>query len=321
MRQIVLALLALLAVFTLSCSIGCSATSPSTDASQDTRTVATAFGDVKVPIQPQRVVALGWGDAETALALGIQPVGASDWLAFGGEGVGPWSKGLYDSPPQLIGTLEPELEKIAGLRPDLILDTKSSGDRDRYTALSKIAPTVGIPQGGEMYNTTWQAQVGLVAEALGRSTEGERLIADTTKALSDAAAANPQFTGKTAVVGARTSEGFGVYVERDSRTQFLHALGFESPAAVQKLPSDSFSVSLSREDLDLLDADLTIITAIGVDNDKITEDSVLRRLPSVRAGHLVTFDDPSVRLAFSTNTAPSIAYAAKVVPPLLSEKL
>jgi iron complex transport system substrate-binding protein len=38
-------------------------------------------------------VALGWSDAETALALGVQPVGASDWLAFGGEGVGPWAEG------------------------------------------------------------------------------------------------------------------------------------------------------------------------------------------------------------------------------------
>ena len=26
----------------------------------------------------------------SALALGVQPVGASDWLAFGGEGVGPF---------------------------------------------------------------------------------------------------------------------------------------------------------------------------------------------------------------------------------------
>src|SRR5918911_145099 len=48
-------------------------------------TVETAFGDVEIPAEPQRVVALGWSDAETALALGVQPVGASDWLAFGTE--------------------------------------------------------------------------------------------------------------------------------------------------------------------------------------------------------------------------------------------
>jgi hypothetical protein len=49
-------------------------------------TVATKFGNVTVQTQPARVVALGWGDAETALALGVQPVGASDWLQFGKGG-------------------------------------------------------------------------------------------------------------------------------------------------------------------------------------------------------------------------------------------
>ena len=41
-------------------------------------TIGTAFGDVTVEEEPTRVVALGWSDAETALALGVQPVGASD---------------------------------------------------------------------------------------------------------------------------------------------------------------------------------------------------------------------------------------------------
>src|SRR3712207_2257074 len=80
-------------------------------------TVETAFGPVEVAEEPQRVVALGWSDAETALALGVQPVGASDWLAFGGEGVGPWAEGLYDEAPEIIETLEPSLEAIAALDP------------------------------------------------------------------------------------------------------------------------------------------------------------------------------------------------------------
>src|SRR3712207_4381790 len=100
-------------------------------------TVETAFGDVEIPEEPQRVVALGWSDAETALALGVQPVGASDWLAFGGEGVGPWAEGLYDEAPEIIETLEPSLEAIAALDPDLILDTRSPATQDRYDARSE----------------------------------------------------------------------------------------------------------------------------------------------------------------------------------------
>jgi iron complex transport system substrate-binding protein len=82
-------------------------------------TVSTASGDVTVEEEPARVVALGWSDAETALALGVQPVGASDWLGFGGEGVGPWAEGRCDEAPEIIETLEPSLEAIAALQDDV----------------------------------------------------------------------------------------------------------------------------------------------------------------------------------------------------------
>ncbi len=117
-------------------------------------TVETAFGPVEVAEEPQRVVALGWSDAETALALGVQPVGASDWLAFGGEGVGPWAEGRYDEAPEIIETLEPGLEAIAALEPDLILDTRSPATQERHDALDAIAPTIGQPEGVGAYLTT-----------------------------------------------------------------------------------------------------------------------------------------------------------------------
>ena len=108
-------------------------------------TVTTMFGDVTVPANPKRVVALGWSDAETALALGVRPVGASDWLEFGGEGVGPWAEGRYDTPPVLLGTQELDYEQIFELKPDVILDTRSDNSKERFDELSKIAPTVAPP--------------------------------------------------------------------------------------------------------------------------------------------------------------------------------
>ena len=82
MKIAVTALAASLAVAGLA---GCS--SDSADAPAEAgATVSTMFGDVEVPANPERVVALGWSDAETALALGTQPVGVADWMAFGGKG-------------------------------------------------------------------------------------------------------------------------------------------------------------------------------------------------------------------------------------------
>ena len=70
-------------------------------------TVDTKFGEITIESRPERIVALGWGDAETALSLGYQPVGASDWLAFGGDGVRPSAEGEYDESPEINHTQDP----------------------------------------------------------------------------------------------------------------------------------------------------------------------------------------------------------------------
>ena len=81
-------------------------------------TVSTAFGDVPIEEEPTRVVALGWSDAETALALGVQPVGAGDGLAVGGDdGLGDWVEDGYGEAPEIIETLEPSYEAIAARPP------------------------------------------------------------------------------------------------------------------------------------------------------------------------------------------------------------
>jgi iron complex transport system substrate-binding protein len=282
--------------------------------------VATKFGTVTIDKKPQRVVALGWGDAETALALGAQPVGASDWLPFGGEGVGPWAKGMYDKKPELIGTLEPEYEKIAALKPDLILDTKSSGDKTRYETLSKIAPTVDVPEGGDAYLTSWKQQTLMIAQALGVPDKGEKLISDTNDKFEAAAKAHPEFKDKTITVGALSSDGYGAYVNGDGRTSFAEQLGFRNNPKVEAKKKDSFYISVSKENLDLLDADLTVMTGIGVPESKITGDPLYKAVPSVKAGHSLVLDENSSK-AFSTGSVLSIQYAIDHVVPQFAKAL
>ncbi|MEW2546187.1 iron-siderophore ABC transporter substrate-binding protein [Streptomyces sp. NPDC047002] len=284
-------------------------------------TVPTKFGDVTVKQKPTRVVALGWGDAETALALGVQPVGASDWLAFGGDGVGPWAKGIYTKKPEIIGTLEPEYEKIAALRPDLILDTKASGDQKRYDNLSKIAPTVDVPKGGDQYKTTWDRQTLMVADALGLKGKGARLVAAAKKKFEKAAAAHPEFHDKTITVGALSGAGYGAYVSGVDRVDFVQRLGFRNNPAIEKRAGAAFSVSVSRENLNLLDADVLLMTTIGVPASKITGDRLYRAIPGVKAGHSVVMDDRNVSQAFATDSVLSMDYALSKVVPLLAGAL
>jgi iron complex transport system substrate-binding protein len=284
-------------------------------------TVSTAFGDVEVDDEPTRVVALGWGDAETALALGVQPVGASDWLAFGGEGVGPWAAGRYDEAPDLIDTLEPSYEAIAALQPDLILDTKSPATQDRFDALSAIAPTISQPAGTDPYLTSSADQLAMVGQALGKSDEAAALQAEVDQAFADAAAANPAFAGTEVAVAAYSSEGFGAYVQGDARVDFMEQLGFTLKPEIQALATDSFFVPVSEEQLPLLDAGLTVAFPIFVDAAQITGNPLWQAIPSVQAGHAVVLEDETLTSAFSIGTPQGIQYALDNAVPLFADAL
>ncbi|PZE69217.1 iron-siderophore ABC transporter substrate-binding protein [Curtobacterium sp. MCLR17_059] len=297
-----------------------SASSGSSDAAFPV-SITTGLGTTTIESAPKRVVALGWGDAETALELGAQPVGASDWLAFGGDGVGPWLKGAYDKSPKIIQTLEPSYEDILKLNPDVILDVKSSGDKERYDKLSAIAPTVAIPKGGANYLASTEQQTTMIAKALGKESEGKKLLSGLDDAYAAARKAHPDFEGKTAVVGAYSSEGFGAYASTDSRSTFMRNLGFEIPKAIDEQAGKEFSVHLSDENLDLLDADLTLILPIYVDASEASSNKLFQKVPSVEAGHSIVFDDKDVSSAFSMGTTAAIEWALDKLPAQFEEKL
>lgn len=285
--------------------------------------VDTKFGSVEVPKDPQKVVALGWGDAETALALGVQPVGASDWVEFGGRGVGPWAEDLYDQAPEIIATMEPDFEKIAALEPDLILDTKSSGEQKRYDRLSEIAPTVGAPEGGDDYLTTMDQQVDLISQALGKEDEGKKILGDLDKEFEAAREAHPEFDGKSVSVAAKTSEGWGAYVEGSERVQFMEQLGFKQSEKVAALKATGFTATVSEEKLDDLDADLLVAFPIYIPDAEVTEDAGFKRIPAVEDGRslVLTEDLNDVRQAFALNSVLSASYAAEKMPDLVADAL
>ena len=322
-----LSIAAVVAVATLALA-GCSADTDSDDAAGGASggsgafpvSIDTKFGEVTVEKKPTRVVALGWGDAEAALALGVQPVGASDWLAFGddADGVGPWAQGLYDQAPEIIGTLEPSYEAIAALEPDVILDTKSSGDQERYDRLSSIAPTVGVPEGGDSYLTDFEDQMELVSKALGEEAEGERLVDENEKAVEAVADAHPEWKGKTITAATKTSEGWGAYVEDSERVEQLEALGFEQNPAISALKPNAggFSVSISSEQLDQIDADVIVAFPIYIDTTEITDDPQWKAMSAVQDGHAVVIDG-DVAAAYSLGSALSRQYALDQLVPLL----
>lgn len=295
-----------------------------TDSSEAGGVVVTdMFGDVEVPANPQRVVALGWSDAETALALGVQPVGASDWLGVGGNGLGPWVDETYDTDPTIVGTFDVDMESVAALAPDLILWTRSTNDKAVYDDLSEIAPTVAAPPGTDVaYGTTWDGQTEIVAQALGKVDEGKKLVDDTQELVDDTIAANPEFAGKTVAVGTLYSGQVGAYVRGDTRVDFLESLGMENTPAVQNLAQPgAFSIELSEENISALDADLTVMFPIGTGPEVITDNPSIQGLPSARDGRLVVLGDQNLSNAFSAASVAGTRYALENAVPLFAAPL
>ncbi|WP_049573326.1 ABC transporter substrate-binding protein [Nocardiopsis sp. SBT366] len=287
-------------------------------------TVETLFGDVEIEDRPQNVAALGWSDAEIALALGVQPVGVADWQAYGGTGVGPWAADLFDSEPSQLGTMEPNIEAIASLEPDVILDTRSDNSQDRHDLLSPVAPVVGPPPEVEVtYGTTWQQQTRQVAQVLGEEERGEELVTELEGRFEELRGDNPEFADLTIAVGAYFDGQYGAYVPGDTRVDVLTELGFEYKPELVEMADGAFYTDLSAELVEELDADLTIVFPIGdaETTEFLKEDPVLQGIPSAEAGRLIVLDDPELANAFSSGSTLGINHALDEIVPIIQETL
>ncbi|WP_431870164.1 ABC transporter substrate-binding protein [Nocardiopsis eucommiae] len=287
-------------------------------------TVETLFGDVEIADRPQNVAALGWSDAETALALGMQPVGVADWQGYGGAGVGPWAADLLDSEPTQLGTMEPNIEAIASLEPDVILDTRSDNSQERHDLLSPVAPVVGPPPEVEVtYGTTWQQQTRQVAQVVGEEERGEELVTELEGRFEELRAENAGFADLTIAVGAYFDGQYGAYVPGDTRVDVLTELGFEYKPELVEMADGAFYTDLSSELVEELDADLTLVFPIG-DADTaafLDEDPVLQGIPSAEAGRLLVLDDPELVNAFSSGSTLGIHHALDEIVPLIQDTL
>lgn len=103
-------------------------------------TVHDSYGAVTFEQVPQRVVVLNWDILEQVLALDIEPIAAPNLPGYRQWVVNPYAPESIED----IGTrAEPNLEKIASLKPDVIL--AASPQQDLIPLLRQIAPVVYLP--------------------------------------------------------------------------------------------------------------------------------------------------------------------------------
>ncbi len=247
---------------------------------EGTRTVETAYGEVDIPTDPQRIV----GDLMTVdylSALGYDTdriVGVFDRDFFPDD---HYLADVLDSEDivDVGSTYEPNLEAIAAADPDLILLPFDQIDGSPVLdELEEIAPLAAVPTspgtddpevryGGTASFQDWRTTIrayGTIVELL---DEADAFVAETDARLEELrdehgdlidaitateAKSTPDFMAINALSSAQDSGVLGSIL--------MSQLGFQSPPQQQAATPDEFgTIELSAENLGLVDGDLLFL--------------------------------------------------------------
>lgn len=286
-----------------------------------------AFGSTIIPAPPERIVTLGWITQDVVLALGRVPV-ALPLQPWGGDanGVMPWVAAAIaalgaELPPRFDDANIP-FETLLMLRPDAILAPYSGLREQDHARLATIAPT--LAWSGAPWTGRWEDITLTVGRALGQEAEAADLVARTRAHLDAAAAAHPEFQGRSFTFGwGNPAAGtFGVYLPADPRVQLLEGLGLRLSDGVRGLGGAGFFREISLEDLARVEADLLILwQSDQAELDALLAHPVFARFPPVARGCLVPILDRSFAMAASAPSPLSIPWAVDLLAPELAARL
>lgn len=255
-------------------------------------TITHAFGQTEIEAQPTRVVSVGVTEHDFLLALGVVPVGVTDW--YGGQpyATWPWAQAaLGDARPKLLKNDDGfQYLEIAKLKPDLIVGPNSGMESDDYAKLSKIAPTIPHAKAGAAWFSPWPEMLAPIAQAVGKAAEGERVKAAVQQKFTDAAAANPGFAGKKAIfLQNAVYDGNLIAYQKGLSTEFLTDLGFAIPAEIDPFVKEGEQAYIPVEKISVLNAADVLVWGTEKDSDRVALEKVpgFASLTAVQAGRSV----------------------------------
>lgn len=288
-------------------------------------TVEHKFGTTVIDDEPKRVLIAGLTEQDTVLQLGVKPIATTEWYGEQPDAVWPWSqKRLGASKPVVLTQADgPDFERIAELRPDLILAVNAGLDRATYAKLAKIAPTVAQPKGSPQYFSPWYEQVPLIAQALGKEQEGKDLVASVRERYAEIARQHPDWKGKTATFAQNAPYEGELLVYPDGlSTDYLTMLGFTMTPGLEKYADGPGSqAGISAERLDLIDADVMVFnTEEPGDIAKLRSMATFDQLDAVKKRRAI-YTDATLAGAIYFDTPASLMYTADRLPRLLDRAL
>ncbi len=277
-------------------------------------TVEHALGETTIEKKPENVVALGWGNVDVALSLGVAPVGVSkpSYGAADENGLFSWTNEAFaslgvENPNVIDDTDGLDFEAIANAAPDEILAVYSGITEEEYGQLSEIAPT--IPYTTEAWATSWQDMTLDNAKALGLEAEGQALVEQTAELIAEKSAEHKDLEGLTAAYcyfDPANLGSFYVYMPKDPRASYLVDLGLTIPEEITALDDGTFFfMTISSENIDVLN-NLDLIVTWGEEDtlETLQNDALVGSVPAIARGSVAFLSNNSDLIYASCTPTP-----------------
>jgi iron complex transport system substrate-binding protein len=260
-------------------------------------TVEHAMGSTTIKGTPKKVVILSNEGTEALLALGVKPVGAvQSWLGD------PWYDHIKSDMDgvEVVGVeSEVNVEKIASLKPDLIIGNKLRQEKV-YNQLSAIAPTVF----SETLRGDWKDNFKLYAKALNLEEKGTEVLSAYDKHVEDLKAKlGDKVNQEVSVVRFMAGKSRIYYTDSFSGVLF-NQLGFKRAAQQESLftPDNKLgllAIEVGKEVIPKMDGDLLFYFTYAPQGDQAaldtakewTNDPLWKNLNAVKSGHVYEVSD------------------------------
>jgi iron complex transport system substrate-binding protein len=275
-------------------------------------TITHVFGETTVPSPPNRVVSAGFTGQDDLLALGVVPIAVTNWFGDQPFAVWPWARPKLGSAKPVVLNLDNgvQVERIAGLKPDLIVATDAGVDQDTYQKLSAIAPT--LPQSdGDAFFEPWKDQASAIGQAVFQHDQMKSLINGVDHSFAGVADKYPQFKGKKVLLLQGKLHQDNVVATTGWRTEFLTQMGLVVSDSITPFAVDQQRAFIPRDKITgVLDAADLLIWTTESDGDQ----AALLANPDVAALR--------TRSVFTTtDQAGAIAFASPLSYPLVADQL
>lgn len=262
--------------------------------------------------KPEKIAVLHFGYSEYLLALGITPIATTNKdIAHTFATLQPFQSD-FDQMKDLGETSSPSLEKLAELKPDLII--AGSFHSDILEGLRKIAPVI-IDKRGNDPTMSWQDTITYYGDILGEEAKAEEYIQKTEQIIQDTNKALAKYSDQTFVFLRPSSKGdFGIVGSKAFGHYHENGFGLKTP---EEYPTEWANISL--EGLVSLNPDYIFFQdnkeAVDKAIENVKNDTVWQNINAVKNGNIYFLD-----ISLNTGSPLAIELAAKTITESLEQK-